>query len=81
MAIEDELALQKIKDKLGGSIKLRAGTKAIRYRLHNKKGMKELIRRINGNIHNSVRLEQLEKVCLVLKVERLEKVTLDYKNA
>jgi len=48
MALVDEHALHQIKQKLGGSIKKRAGVKAIRYRLHHKEGMITLIERING---------------------------------
>ncbi len=81
MALEDELALVKIKNKLGGSIKLRSGTKSIRYRLHNKKGMTELLKRINGNIHNKIRLLQLKKVCNILNIPFKEPVTLDLLNS
>ena len=35
MALQDEHALAIIKQKLGGSLKLRSGVKAVRYRLHN----------------------------------------------
>jgi ubiquinol-cytochrome c reductase cytochrome b subunit len=68
MSLSDEHALYQIKQKLGGSIKKRAGVKAIRYRLHHKEGMIALIERINGNIRHSARLEQLKKVCLVLNI-------------
>jgi ubiquinol-cytochrome c reductase cytochrome b subunit len=68
MNLKDEHALNIIKQTLGGSIKLRSGVKAIRYRLHNKKGMIELIHRINGNIRHSSRLKQLESVCLKLNI-------------
>lgn len=68
MDLRDEHALQQVKTKLGGSIKLRAGLRAIRYRLHHRKGMEELVHRINGEIRNSVRQEQLEKLCLALNI-------------
>jgi ubiquinol-cytochrome c reductase cytochrome b subunit len=68
MNLKDEHVLNIIKQKLGGSIKLRSGVKAIRYRLNNKKGMIELIHRINGNIRHSSRLKQLESVCLNLNI-------------
>jgi hypothetical protein len=68
MGLQDEHALAIIKQKLGGSVKLRSGTKAIRYRLHNKKGMIDLINRINGNIRHTSRLKQLESVCLLLNI-------------
>ena len=61
-----------IKQKLGGSIKLRSGVKAIRYILHHKEGMINLINRINGHIRHSARLEQVRKVCLCLNISFLE---------
>lgn len=69
MGLQDEHALAIIKQKLGGSLKLRSGVKAIRYRLHNKKGMIELINRINGKIRHTSRVKQLESVCLALSIE------------
>lgn len=72
MGIEDEHALSEIKQKLGGSIKTRAGVKAIRYRLHNKAGMLDLISRINGHILNNIRLKQLESVCLNLNITLIQ---------
>lgn len=72
MALSDEHALSQIKQKLGGSIKLRSGVKALRYRLHHKEGILELVSRINGHIRNSVRLEQLKKVCDILNIPLLE---------
>jgi hypothetical protein len=69
MSIEDYHALAIIKQKLGGSIKLRSGVNAIRYRLHNKKGMLELINRINGKIRHTSRVKQLEYMCSSLNIK------------
>lgn len=80
MGIDDEHALNFIKNKLGGSIKLRSGCKALRYRLHNKKGILDLINRINGNIHNTIRLEQLKKICSIYNITIKEPVLLTYNN-
>ena len=63
MDIRDEHALQIIKNVYGGSIKLRSGAKALRYRLHHKSGLLNLIKDVNGNIRNSNRLVQLNKIC------------------
>nr|QYC94426.1 putative LAGLIDADG homing endonuclease [Oedogonium sp. BN3] len=76
MDLKDEQALQQIKQKLGGSVKLRAGSCSVRYRLHNKKGIIDLISRINGHIRNSVRIEQFKKICnkyniVFIEAERL----------
>lgn len=69
MSLKDEYALRYIQNKLGGSIKLRSGVKAVRYRLHNKKGMIELINRINGKIRHTSRLKQLNLLCTILDIE------------
>lgn len=63
MGLEDEFALAQVKDRFGGSIKLRSGVKAIRYRLHHKDGLMELISCVNGFIRNTVRLPQFQKAC------------------
>jgi hypothetical protein len=63
MDIRDEHALQIIKNVYGGSIKLRSGARALRYRLHNKSDLLQLINDVNGQIRNSNRLVQLNKIC------------------
>ena len=63
MDIRDEHALQIIKNVYGGSIKLRSGANALRYRLHHKLGLLKLINDVNGHIRNSARLVQLNKIC------------------
>lgn len=63
VGLKDEHALMQIKQKLGGSVKLRAGSSSVRYRLHNKKGILDVLSRINGDIRNTVRVEQLKKLC------------------
>jgi hypothetical protein len=79
MGLQDEHALAIIKQKLGGSLKLRSGVKALRYRLHNKKGMVELISRINGKIRHTSRIKQLESVCLNLNIKIIypSRITVD----
>lgn len=68
VATADAKALEFIKQKLGGSIKLRSGSNSVRYRLHNKKSMIDLINRINGYIINTKRSSQLHKVCYILNI-------------
>ena len=63
MNIRDEHALQIVKNVYGGSIKLRSGAHALRYRLHHKLGLLKLINDVNGEIRNSHRLVQLNKLC------------------
>ena len=71
MSLQDEHALAIVKQKLGGSIKLRSGAKALRYRLHNKKGMINLINRINGKVRHTSRVKQLQSVCSKLNIKLL----------
>jgi len=68
MSLEDESALRKIQNKLGGSVKLRSGSKSVRYRLHNKQDMIDLINRVNGKIRHTTRLKQLNLVCVNLDI-------------
>lgn len=81
MDLKDEKALYLIKQKFGGSIKLRSGIKAIRYRLHHKEGMINLINAINGNIRNSKRLVQLYNVCTILGIKPIDPIKLDFTNS
>jgi len=81
MGINDFATLMLIKNKLGGSVTLRAGVKAYRYRLHNKAGMIDLIHRINGNIRNSVRLIALKKVCALLNISYISPIKLSINSS
>jgi len=69
MSLSDEYVLRYIQNKLGGSIKLRSGVKAIRYRLHNKEAMIDLVNRINGKIRHTSRLKQLNLLCTILGIK------------
>nr|UYR50845.1 hypothetical protein [Morchella crassipes] len=53
---------------------------AIRYRLHNKAGMIDLVTRINGHTRNSVRLIQLESVCLNLNIAMIQPLEITKSN-
>lgn len=79
--LKDEKMLRQIQDKFGGSVKLRSGVKAIRYRLKNKEGIIKLINAVNGNIRNSKRLVQFNKVCILLNIDFKEPIKLTKDNA
>ena len=81
VALEDEIALLKIKQKFGGSIKLRSGANAVRYRLHHKEGMINLVNAINGNIRHSKRLVQLHNICSILEIPVIEPIKLTNNNS
>jgi hypothetical protein len=80
MDVRDKSCLYKIKQKFGGSIKLRSGVKAVRYRLHHKKGLLNLINEINGEIRNPVRLIQLNKICDKYNIDLIQPSNLIYNN-
>jgi len=79
MDIRDERALQAVKNVYGGSIKLRSGANALRYRLQNKAGLINLINDVNGHIRNPIRLIQLNNICFKYNLSLIypEKLTLD----
>lgn len=76
VALADERMLRIIQNKLGGAIKPRSGVQAIRWRLHNRAGMLELVNRVNGYIRHSNRLVQLNHVCAILNMQLLSPDTL-----
>jgi len=80
MNSNDYHTLMSVKNKLGGSVKLRAGAKAYRYRLKHKEGMINLVNRINGNIRDSKRAPQLMKVCQTLNISYIPPVPLTIDN-
>lgn len=80
MDIRDERALSQIKNKYGGSIKLRSGANALRYRLHHKTGLLNLINDINGLIRNSNRLNQLNKICIAYNISLIYPNKLNYNS-
>ena len=63
MDLKDSATLYYIKQIYGGSVKLRSGVKAIRYRLHHKEGILLLINDLNGHIRNPIRILQFSKLC------------------
>ena len=79
MDLRDERALQAVKNVYGGSIKLRSGVSALRYRLHHKKGLLNLINDVNGHIRNPIRLIQLNYICVKydITLNYPEKLTID----
>jgi hypothetical protein len=81
MELSDKSALCSIKNKYGGSIKMRSGANAWRYRLHHKEGMIKLINDVNGNIRNSKRLPQLHKVCQILNIPVISPILLNKNNS
>nr|AYE93360.1 LAGLIDADG homing endonuclease [Termitomyces sp.] len=61
--IRDKNCLYQIKQKFGGAVKLRTNLNHLRFRLHHKQGMLDIINAVNGEIRNPIRLLQLSKIC------------------
>jgi len=60
--LRDKACLFLIKDKFGGSVKVKQGQNWLRYRLHHRAGLLGLIAAVNGLIRNPNRLLQLSRV-------------------
>lgn len=80
MDIRDKHCLYIIKQKFGGSVKVKSGIKWLRYRLHHKEGLLKLIGAINGNIRNPDRLLQLSKICDKYNIKLINPEPLSYYN-
>ena len=78
--LRDVRCLNLIKQKFGGSIKVRANQNHIRYRLHNKEGLLKLIYAVNGLIRNPIRMLQLTKICEKYEILFLYPEPLVYNN-
>lgn len=80
METRDMHCLYQIKQKFRGSVKLRSGVQWLRYRLHHKKGLLDLIHAVNGEIRNPVRLLQLKKICDKYDITLIYPSALTYYN-
>lgn len=80
MDLRDEHCLYQVKQKFGGSIKLRSGVNAVRYRLYHKEGLLSLINAVNGLIRNPVRLLQFNSLCNKFEIELIHPKRLEYNN-
>jgi hypothetical protein len=78
--LRDVRCLNLIKQRFGGSIKVRANQNHIRYRLHNKQGLLKLIYAVNGLIRNPIRMLQLAKICEKYDISFLYPEPLIYNN-
>lgn len=78
--LRDKRILYLIKQKYGGSVKLYAGNNHLRYRLHHKAGLLNLINGVNGLIRNPIRMLQLGKICLDYHIELKDPKPLTYYN-
>lgn len=76
----DEALVHQIKRLFGGSIKARSSLKALRYRLHSKKGLIKLLHTINGNVRNSIRQEQFKRILNLYNMKYIEPCPFTWDN-
>ena len=81
MENRDIACLEIIVNKIGGKIEEKPGVNWVRYRLHSKQGILNLINIINGEVRNPVRLNQLEKICNKYNISLIRPEILTYNNA
>ena len=79
--IRDKNCLYQIKQKFGGAVKLRTNLNHLRFRMHHKQGMLDIIKAVNGEIRNPIRLLQLNKICEKYNIPVLHPAPLTYENA
>jgi len=78
--LRDKKILYLIKQKFGGSVKLYSGDNYLRYRLHHKEGLLNLINKVNGLLRNPIRILQLGKICEIYNIELKDPKSLTYYN-
>lgn len=78
--LRDRRLLYLIKQKYGGAVKLYAGDNYLRYRLHHKAGLLNLIKGVNGLIRNPIRILQLGKICEKYAIDLKDTEPLTYYN-
>jgi ubiquinol-cytochrome c reductase cytochrome b subunit len=81
VAMDDIVLLQRVKQKVGGQIKLRSGAKAARLRTGVKDLIIQLLNRINGEVRHDVRVLQVKKLCTHFGVNFKEPTPLTIDNA
>ena len=78
--LRDKKILYLIKQQFGGFVKLISGNNHLRYRLHHKKGLLNLINKINGLMRNPIRILQLGRICEIYGIELKDPKPLIYHN-
>lgn len=80
MDSRDSYCLYIIKNKYGGSVKLRSGSNSFRYRLHHRIGLLQLLEHVNGFIRNSYRILQYNKLCFKYDILIKDTLILSYNS-
>lgn len=72
MELRDKHCLYQVKERYGGSAKVKSGVNWVRYRLHHRKGLMTLLQDVNGLIRNPVRIIQFHRLSLNYGIEYKE---------
>jgi hypothetical protein len=78
--LRDKKCLYLIKQKFGGSVKLYSGNNYLRYRLHHKEGLLNLIEKVNNLLQNPTRILQLGIICEKYNLNLKDPTPLTYYN-
>ena len=81
VGIKEHILLSSVKKHLGGTIKMRAGVNAYRWRLHNIKGINMVLDFIDGKLRIKGRQLQYNLVCAALKRTPLVSKPISRRNA
>ncbi len=74
--LNDEPILREIQNQYGGSVKRRAGSASVRWRLADRESMMNLCTRVNGHIRLDRRRKQFEHVCSLFNIIPLPPIKL-----
>lgn len=80
MDSRDSYCLYVVKNKYGGSVKLRSGSNSFRYRLHHKIGLLQLLNDVNGFLRHSIRILQYNKLCCKYNIPIKDTIILSYNS-
>lgn len=80
MDLRDSYCLYIIKNKFGGSVRLRSGSNSFRYRLHSKVGLLQILNDVNGYLRHSTRILQYNKLCFKYNIIIKNTIILSYNN-
>lgn len=81
METRDKHCLYLIKQKYGGSVKVKSNVNWLRYRLHHETGLISLINDINGSIRNPQKILQLANICKKYNIALISSENLTYESA
>ena len=72
--------MYEIKHKYAGSIKSISVSKALKYKLQDKKALIRLVEDVKGSIRNPARMLQLNKICVKYNIKLKEPLLLTFNN-